>query len=194
MRDLRFSGSGRLCFNIMCITALLNMVLVPAFTLLPILVTRHFYGSAYQLGWMNAAYGFGIVGGGALLGAWGGFKRRIFTSLLGLAGLGIGSFMIGISPREAYWTAVIGMALVGIMNAFANGPFFAILQSVVPPSMQGRVFTVLMSVSISATPIGLALAGPLADRSGRAIMVPSWCVDLRVYRGLDFAQPRFTTP
>jgi DHA3 family macrolide efflux protein-like MFS transporter len=115
---------------------------------------------------MNAAYGFGIVGGGALLGAWGGFKRRIFTSLVGLAGLGIGSFMIGISSSEAYWTAVIGMALVGIMNAFANGPFFAILQSVVPPAMQGRVFTILMSVSISATPIGLALAGPLADRLG----------------------------
>jgi MFS transporter, DHA3 family, macrolide efflux protein len=152
--------------DVMWIAALLNMVLVPAFTLLPILVTQHFYGSAYQLGWMNAAYGFGIVGGGALLGAWGGFKRRIFTSLVGLAGLGIGSFMIGISSSEAYWTAVIGMALVGIMNAFANGPFFAILQSVVPPAMQGRVFTILMSVSISATPIGLALAGPLADRLG----------------------------
>ena len=152
--------------KVMCIAALLNMVLVPAFTLLPILVTQHFYGSAYQLGWMNAAYGFGIVGGGTLLGAWGGFKRRIFTSLIGLAGLGIGSFMIGISPREAYWTAVIGMALVGIMNAFANGPFFATLQSVVPPRMQGRVFTVLMSVSISTTPIGLAVAGPLADRFG----------------------------
>jgi DHA3 family macrolide efflux protein-like MFS transporter len=152
--------------NVMCIAALLNMVLVPAFTLLPILVTQHFYGSAYQLGWMNAAYGFGIVGGGTLLGAWGGFKRRIFTSLVGLAGLGIGSFMIGISPREAYSTAVIGMALVGIMNAFANGPFFAILQSVVPPVMQGRVFTILMSISMSATPIGLALAGPLADSLG----------------------------
>jgi DHA3 family macrolide efflux protein-like MFS transporter len=74
--------------------------------------------------------------------------------------------MIGISPREAYSTAVIGMALVGIMNAFANGPFFAILQSVVPPVMQGRVFTILMSISMSATPIGLALAGPLADSLG----------------------------
>src|SRR5215208_3574464 len=152
--------------HIMCITALLNMVLVPAFTLVPILVTRYFYGSAYQLGWLNAVYGLGIVGGGALLGVWGGFKRRIFTSLLGLAGLGIGSFLIGISPREAYWIAVTGMTLVGIMNTFANGPFFATLQSVVPPGMQGRVFTVLMSVSMLATPLGLALAGPLADRFG----------------------------
>ena len=152
--------------NIMCIAALLNLVLIPAFTLVPILVTQHFHGSAFQLGWINAAYGFGIIGGGVLLGVWGGFKRRIFTSLLGLAGLGIGSFIIGTSPRDAYWMAVTGMALVGIMNALANGPFFAVLQSVVPPTMQGRVFTVLMSISMSAAPIGLAVAGPLADRLG----------------------------
>jgi DHA3 family macrolide efflux protein-like MFS transporter len=58
------------------------------------------------------------------------------------------------------------MTRVGIRNACANGPFFAILQSTVPPEMQGRVFTVLMSVSMAAAPIGLALAGPLADWLG----------------------------
>jgi MFS transporter, DHA3 family, macrolide efflux protein len=152
--------------SVMCIAALLNLVLTPAFTLVPILVTQHFHGSALQLGWINAAYGFGIIGGGALLGVWGGFKRRILTSLLGLTGLGIGSFLIGISPSGAYGIALAGMALVGIMNTFANGPFFAILQSIVPPEMQGRVFTVLMSASMAMAPFGLALAGPLADRFG----------------------------
>jgi MFS transporter, DHA3 family, macrolide efflux protein len=152
--------------SVMCIAALLNLVLTPAFTLVPILVTQHFHGSALQLGWLNAAYGFGIIGGGALLGVWGGFRRRILTSLLGLTGLGIGSFLIGISPSGAYGIALAGMALVGIMNTFANGPFFAILQSIVPPEMQGRVFTVLMSVSMAMAPFGLALAGPLADRFG----------------------------
>ena len=152
--------------NIMLIAALLNLVLTPAFTLIPILVTHHFSGSVFQLGWINAAYGIGTIGGGALLGVWGGFKRRIFTSLLGLAGLGIGSFMIGISPRDSFWIATTGMALVGIMNVLANGPFFAIMQSIVPPEIQGRVFTVLMSISMSMAPIGLAIAGPLAKQLG----------------------------
>lgn len=152
--------------SVMCIASLLNLVLTPAFTLVPILVTQHFNGSALQLGWINAAYGFGIIGGGALLGVWGGFKRRILTSLLGVTGLGIGCFLIGISPSSAYSIALAGMTLVGMMNAFANGPFFAILQSIIPPEMQGRVFTVLMSVSMAMAPFGLALAGPLADRFG----------------------------
>jgi len=152
--------------NILVIAALLNLVLIPAFTLVPILITQHFHGSVVQLGWINAAYGFGIIAGGALLGIWGGFKRRIHTSLLGLAGLGVGCFIIGSTPHEAYWLAVVGMALVGIMNALANGPFFAVLQSIVPNEMQGRVFTVLMSVSMAAAPIGLVLAGPFADNFG----------------------------
>src|SRR6185436_12557235 len=101
----RFLKQWPALINVMCIAALLNMVLVPAFTLVPILVTKHFSGSAFQLGWINAAYGLGIIGGGLLLGVWGGFKRRIFTSLLGLAGLGVGSFMIGISPSDAFWLA-----------------------------------------------------------------------------------------
>lgn len=152
--------------NILLLAAALNLVLIPAFTLVPMLITQHFFGSAFQLGWINAAYGFGIVFGGMLLGIWGGLKRRIHTSLLGLVGLGIGSFMIGTAPMHAYWLAVAGMVLVGIMNTFTNGPFFAILQSVIPPEMQGRVFTVLMSITTAMAPIGLALAGALADRLG----------------------------
>ena len=152
--------------SVMCIAALLNLMLAPAFSLVPILVTQHFAGSAMQLGWMNAAYGIGIIGGGTLLAVWGGFKRRILTALLGVTGLGVGSFLIGISPSNAFGLALTGMVMVGVMNAFANGPFFAILQATVPTELQGRVFTTLMSISMAMAPIGLAIAGPLADRFG----------------------------
>ena len=74
--------------------------------------------------------------------------------------------MIGISPRDSFWIATTGMALVGIMNVLANGPFFAIMQSIVPPEIQGRVFTVLMSISMAMAPIGLAIAGPLTKQLG----------------------------
>ena len=152
--------------SVMCIAALLNLMLTPAFALVPILVTQHFNGSAIQLGWINAAYGFGIIGGGTLLAAWGGFKRRILTALLGVTGLGCGSLLIGISASSAFGLALTGMVIVGAMNAFANGPFFAILQTIIPPELQGRVFTTLMSISMAMAPVGLAVAGPLADRFG----------------------------
>lgn len=86
--------------SILVVSGLLNLVLPPAFSLVPILVAKHFAGGAPQLAWINAAYGIGFVAGGILLGG-GGFKRCVFTSLLGLAGLGLGSFLIGIASTFA---------------------------------------------------------------------------------------------
>jgi DHA3 family macrolide efflux protein-like MFS transporter len=58
------------------------------------------------------------------------------------------------------------MFFAWFMNPIANGSMFAVLQAVVPAEMQGRVFTVLMSGSGAMVPLGLAIAGPLADRLG----------------------------
>lgn len=58
---------------------LVNMVLNPVSTLMPLLVTNHFKGTAWHLGALEAAIGIGIIAGGLLLGVWGGFKKRIVT-------------------------------------------------------------------------------------------------------------------
>jgi len=50
------------------------------------------------------------------------------------------------------------------------GPFFAILQSTVEPDMQARVFSLLTSIGTGIVPIGLLIAGPVADRAG----IQSW--------------------
>jgi DHA3 family macrolide efflux protein-like MFS transporter len=151
---------------VLILATVLNLVLNPAFALLPILVTRHFQGGALQLAWMEAAMGAGIIVGGVILGAWGGFKRKIMTSILGLAGLSVGALMIGLAPSSMYVLALAAMCIMGIMSSVTNGPFFAIIQTVVAPEMQGRVFTVMGSITMGLSPIGLALAGPLSDQFG----------------------------
>jgi DHA3 family macrolide efflux protein-like MFS transporter len=40
---------------------------------------------------MNSTWGIGLVLGGLVLGAWGGFRRRILTSLMGRIGIGLGT-------------------------------------------------------------------------------------------------------
>jgi DHA3 family macrolide efflux protein-like MFS transporter len=138
----------------------------PAFALLPILVLRHFKGNALQLAMLSTTLGVGFVAGGLILSAWGGFKRRIYTAVWGLAATAVGTLLIGIAPAEGFWLAVVGLGIFGIFNTISNGSFFAIMQAVVAPEMQGRFFTVLMSISQGMTPIGLLIAGPVADRSG----------------------------
>ena len=151
---------------IMTMATILNFVINPAFSLMPLLVTDHFKGGALQLGWLESGWGAGLVVGGLLLSAWGGFRRRVYTSLTGLVVQGVGIMLLGLAPANALWLAVAGMFLAGAMNALVNGPLFAVLQGSVAPEMQGRVFTVVMSMSAAAWPLSLAVAGPIADLVG----------------------------
>lgn len=148
----------------------LNLVLGPSSSFLPLLVTDHFNGTAYNLAALEAAFGVGIIGGGTLLGVWGGFKRRIFTSLMGVIGIGVGFTVVGLTPAAFFPIAAAGALLAGLMSSFANGPIMAIFQAAVEPRMQGRVFSLIGSASMAMMPLGLAVAGPLADVIG----VRSW--------------------
>jgi DHA3 family macrolide efflux protein-like MFS transporter len=64
------------------------------------------------------------------------------------------------------WAPILAMLGVGAAAALANGPIQAIFQAVVPAELQGRVFTLLASLSGAMTPIGLLLATPVADLAG----------------------------
>jgi DHA3 family macrolide efflux protein-like MFS transporter len=151
---------------LMILAMMINFVLSPAASLMPILVTEHFGGGAVQLSWLESAMSVGLLAGGILLSVWGGFERRIITSLLAVIGLAVFFGILGILPADAYWLAVGSVFLAGLMMAMANGPLHAIFQSVIAPEMQGRFFTLIGSVSGAMTPLGLLIAGPVADALG----------------------------
>ena len=129
-------------------------------------MTKHFGGEAWHLGWMNSIFGAGTVLGGVTLSVWGGFRRRITTSLTGLFVMGCGILLLGLSPASAFYVALAGMAVAGFTMPFANGPILALFQSIVTPEMQGRVFTLIGSLAAAMSPLGLAIAGPVADLLG----------------------------
>lgn len=157
---------------ILLMATVINFLLNPAAALMPILVTKHFNGQAWQLATLESVFGIGLIAGGVLLSVWGGFKRRIYTTLVGLIGLGLGFLLIGLAPAQAFWLALASAFLAAVMNAMTNGPIMAIMQAAVAPDMQGRVFTLIGSVSAAMSPIGLLIAGPVADTFG----VQSWYI------------------
>lgn len=145
---------------------LVNMVLSPMNSFMPLLVTDHFNGTAWHLGLIQAGFGVGVLLGGVLLGVWGGFKKRILTTLIGLTGIGMGVLLVGLAPASLFGLAVAGMLVAGIMSSLCNGPIMAIFQATVAPSMQGRVFTLVGSAATAMMPLGLIVAGPLGDLIG----------------------------
>ena len=142
----------------------INFTIIPAFSLMPLLVKEFFGGSATHLGWVESAMGIGMFVGGGVLGAWGGFKRNILTSMLGLMGVGVGTLFFALAPSTALWLAILGALLVGIMMTMTMGPFYAMIQTVVEADMQARILSLLSSVGTAMVPIGLMVAGPVADR------------------------------
>ena len=110
MQDLRaglsYAVSWRGLAIIMLMGMALNFLLTPGVSLIPLLVTKHFGGGAPQMAIQEAAWGLGMIAGGLLLSAWGGFKRRILTSLMGIFGLGLGFLLIGLLPPTLFTAAV----------------------------------------------------------------------------------------
>jgi len=148
------------------IAAFLNFLLTPAGTLMPLMVTQHFKGGVWHLSLLESVMGIGIVGGGLLLGVWGGFKNRVYTSLIGIAGIGLGILVFGLAPQDWFWLGVAGFAIIGVMNPIANGPLQAIMQSKIAPEMQGRALSLINSLCVMMMPIALLIAAPIAELLG----------------------------
>jgi DHA3 family macrolide efflux protein-like MFS transporter len=155
--------------GLMVLALIVKVALTPAFSLLPLLVRQHYGGEAPQYSLLNVVVSVGIVTGGLILSAWGGFKRKIYTTMMGVFILGGGLLGLGLLPPDWFPVAVASGFVVGLVIPLIDGPIMAITQSHVVPEMQGRVFTLIGSLLSLTSPIGLALAGPVADRLGLGV-------------------------
>ena len=153
-------------FWLIILAMMLNFLLGPTSSLLPLVITKVFNGGATELGWVESSFGIGIIVAGVLLSIWGGFKRRIVTSALGIVGIGISIVAVGLIPGNMFTLLLVANFFVGFSQVFANGPLNAIFQSSVAPEMQGRVFSLLGAGATAMMPIGLLIAGPLSDLIG----------------------------
>ena len=149
--------------------SLLNMLLAPMSSLLPLHIITFFGKGAQELAWMQAALGAGSIVGGLILGVWGGFKRRVWTVLMGIIGVGAGTLAFGLMPPDRYTWSLVALGFLGLMVSFANGSLGPLMQTKVPPEVQGRVFMLLSSTALAMMPIGLFLSAPIADNYGTKI-------------------------
>ena len=143
----------------------INFVLFPAGSLLPLLVRNVFGGGAQEFGWIESASGIGIVAGGIVLSVWGGFRRKIVTSQIGVLGIGVAHVALGVAAGTLFVLALGAVFMAGFMMAF-NGVIYAVLQTTVAPEMQGRVFTLINALATAISPLSLAVAGPVAEALG----------------------------
>lgn len=145
------------------VTGLVVLTVLPTFSLTPLLVTEHFQGGVNQVALMEGFAGIGIILGGVLvsLRTWGG--RRIGLVMASFA-VACGTVALtALTPASWLWLAVIWWTISGFAFSTGNAPMMAILQTIIPNELQGRAFSLLNVVFGLAGPLGLVIAGPLAE-------------------------------
>jgi DHA3 family macrolide efflux protein-like MFS transporter len=166
MQGFHYIWSRRGLVVLMGMVALLVLFAIPGANLMPVLVNEHLGGDVLKLGWLSSAEGIGGIAGGLALGIWGGFKKRMWTAFLGFLIMIPCSIGLGFTSVSIFYTTIASMFFMGVGLAFVNAPLAAIMNSVIVKDMQGRVFSLYGSIVSAVIPLGLVIAGPVADTLG----------------------------
>jgi MFS family permease len=139
----------------------INLVGNAGGAIFPAMILARSGDSATVLASVEAAVGVGGVAGAVVLSVWGGPKRRIHGLLLGQTFARISGIVIGLGQVPGVWIASgFGRAFFAPFLGSSNQ---AIWLSKVNPVVQGKVFATRYTIAQITSPIGLAIAGPLAD-------------------------------
>ena len=133
----------------------------PSAFLTPLMVSRTFGPEVWRLTASEMTYSLGMILGGLLISAWGGFKKKLNTTVL--AGAFYGVLMIGLGAAPVFWIYLICNTFIGVTSPCYNAPVTVTIQETVAPEMHGRIFSFMQIASSCALPLGMAFFGPLAD-------------------------------
>ena len=142
--------------------AVLNLVLTMSNSVVSPMILARTDTNELVLGAVQMFFGLGGVAGGALMSLWGGPKRRIRAIFLSIIGVMLlGPTLLGIGTGVVMWAA--GAFCLVFFASLASSISSVIWQNKVPHDVQGRVFAYRGMMASIASPVGMILAGTLAD-------------------------------
>ncbi len=158
---LDYIGQNRTVKTLFIFFAFVFFLVAPAAFLTPLLVTRSFGEEVWRLTANEVTFFAGSIIGGVLMTAWGGFKNHFRT--IGLACVLWAVLFAGLGVAGVFTVYLVIMFLAGIPMPMFNVPVTTLLQEMVEPDMQGRVFGVMQLISTAVMPAGILVFGPVAD-------------------------------
>jgi DHA3 family macrolide efflux protein-like MFS transporter len=161
LEGLRYIRKNEFIFRLIIFAGIFFVFASPVSLLTPLQVVRNFGDDVWRLSAIEIVFSSGMLLGGLLISAWGGFKNRIFTMALSCFLFGLTALGFGITPF--FWLYLCIMGITGIVMPFFNTPAMVLVQSTVEPEFMGRVFSVFTMVSSSVMPLAMLIFGPVVD-------------------------------
>jgi MFS family permease len=130
--------------------------------LLPLMARFAFHGTATTYAALTTAMAAGAVVGALGVGA----RRSIEPSLLALAALAFGTFILAAAAAPSLTAELVVLAATGFTSVTFAASVNSTLQLNAAPAMRGRVMSLYSVVFLGSTPIGAPIAGWLAGAAG----------------------------
>lgn len=145
------------------------IMVTPAALLTPLQTARRFGEEVWRLTAIEMLFSVGMMAGGLLIAAWGGFKNRMRTMVMSNIVMALCTIALGLTGQ--FWLYLIVMGVFGVSLPFYNTPSMVMIQEHVEESYMGRVFSVMTMISSSLMPLGMLIFGPLADKISIEILL-----------------------
>jgi MFS family permease len=157
---LAFIRADRLVRTLVWLVAAMSVSVFPFVMLLPVFARDILEVGPTGLGWMLSASGAGALAGGMALAGWGGRVRRGKLILGGCSALALSVAAFALS--RSLPLSLVLLACAGFTMILNSASLNALLQSLVPNRLRGRVMSVYVFMFLGMTPLGSLQAGAVA--------------------------------
>jgi DHA3 family macrolide efflux protein-like MFS transporter len=158
---LNYIRQNRAIRTLFIFFAFVFFLVAPVAFLTPLLVARSFGEEVWRLTANEVTFFAGSILGGIIMTAWGGFKNHFRT--IGLSCVIWAVLFTGLGLSRDFILYLIFMFLAGIPMPIWGASTTTLLQELVEPDVQGRVFGVQSLITNTVLPVGMLVFGPVAD-------------------------------
>lgn len=161
---VRFLTGDRLARTLVLMIAAMSILAFPFTMLLPVFARDVLGVGAVGLGSLLSATGAGALAGGITLAATAGRVRRGRLLLVAVSSFSL--LLIAFALSRSFALSLALLAAAGFAMILNNATTNALLQSLVPDRLRGRVMAVYVFMFLGMAPLGSLQAGALAHWLG----------------------------
>ena len=152
--------------TIIFLSMLLNFLIRPFDTLMPYYINVFHGGSATHLAIVLIFFQGGMIFGALITSIKKTWKSKMKVIFGCITILMMGYGFMALAPPGGYLVIGIGGIAMGLALPIINALYQTFIQTVVPADKMGRITAIDSSLSMSISPIGTLISGPLAEVFG----------------------------
>ncbi|MFX1316935.1 MAG: MFS transporter [Promethearchaeota archaeon] len=139
-----------------------NFLIRPLDTLLSLYILIDHGGTALIFAITMIFFQGGMIVGALITSLKKEWSNQIRTMFFGIIIAGIGYAIFAIAPTGAFYIISIGGIIMGVTLPIINSLYQTFIQTVVPKDKIGRITSIDHTLSMSISPVGTFISGPLA--------------------------------